>query len=112
MEIYGISNCDACRRARMWLDETGRDYRWHDLREEGVGLATLREWTARAGLDKLVNRRSTTWRQLDETDRERAGHPETAPALLVDHPTLIKRPVFVIDGDVKVGFNESVKREL
>ena len=112
MNVFGINNCDTCRKARKWLDESGREYRWHDLREDVPDEARLRQWVQAAGLDRLVNRRSTTWRSLEEDERARAMDPAAAPGLLGRYPTLIKRPVFERGDDVLVGFDESVKRAL
>ncbi|MDZ7791585.1 MAG: Spx/MgsR family RNA polymerase-binding regulatory protein [Xanthomonadales bacterium] len=112
MKVYGIGNCDSCRRARKWLEKSGRDYRWHDLRADGIDEITLREWIDSIGPESLVNRRSTTWRGLDESDRERAMDAHVAPTLLAAHPTLIKRPVFDLGECVLVGFNDSVKQAL
>ena len=112
LTVYGIKTCDTCRKALKWLDEQGRDYRWHDLRADGLDAGTLQGWIAAVGADTLVNRRSTTWRGLDETTREKALADQSAAAVLVQHPTLIKRPVFVDDTGVRVGFNAAVKDSL
>ncbi len=100
--VYGIPNCDTCRKARRWLDDRGADYRFHDFRKDGLERATVAAWLAELGADVLVNRRGTTWRQLPEQDRARL---ETDAAdLLVAHPTLIKRPVIDLGGRRQVGF--------
>lgn len=112
IEIYGIGNCDTCRKARKWLDQSGRDHRWHDLRADGIDESTLGRWIDLAGLEALVNRRSTTWRGLDDAERARAMDDGTAPSLLASHPTLIKRPVIDLGERVLVGFNDSVKQAL
>ena len=112
MDIYGIKNCDSCRKARNWLEASGRDFRWHDLREDGVDEALLGRWLDAVGPDKLVNRRSTTWRNLEEAERKRAQARESALTLLLQHPTLIKRPIFDVHGRIMVGFNETVKQAL
>lgn len=112
VRIYGIGNCDTCRKARKWLEKSGRDYRWHDLRADGIDEPVLGKWVDSVGLEALVNRRSTTWRGLDDAERQRAMAIETAPALLASYPTLIKRPVFDLGERVLVGFNDSVKQSL
>jgi Spx/MgsR family transcriptional regulator len=112
IEIFGIGNCDTCRKARKWLESTGRDYRWHDLRADGLSEARLQRWVDTVGLDRLVNRRSSTWRGLDDGDRGRAMDPISAMALLAGRPTLIKRPVIEADGRVLVGFDDSVMSTL
>jgi Spx/MgsR family transcriptional regulator len=112
MKIYGIANCDTCRKARKWLEATGHSHEWIDLRADGVDAATIAGWIESVGTDALVNRRSKTWRELDEKQRTRAGSADEAPALLVEHPTLIKRPVIDQAGTIRVGFDEAVKRSL
>lgn len=112
MRVYGIKNCDTCRKARQWLDQAGRDYAWQDLRDDPPAKSELDRWVGAVGVDRLVNRRSTTWRGLDENERARALDPSTASGLLAQHPTLIKRPVIELDDRVLVGFNESVKQAL
>ncbi|MEC9341524.1 MAG: arsenate reductase [Pseudomonadota bacterium] len=104
--LYGIPNCDTVRKARRWLDGRGVDYRFHDLRADRIDPSTLNEWLEAVGADVLINRRSTTWKQLTETQRSRAAGTGAAE-LLADHPTLIKRPVLVVDAEITVGFSEA-----
>ncbi len=108
MKIYGIKNCDTCRKARSWLDEQGATAEWVDLRENGVSPADLERWLDAVGPETLVNRRSTTWRQLAEDERPVMDAEAVLPVLEV-HPTLIKRPVFERDGEVRVGFTPAVR---
>lgn len=112
IDIYGIGNCDTCRKARKWLDQSGRTYRWHDLRADGIDESRLRSWIDAVGVEALVNRRSTTWRSLDEGDRALAMDEGAAAGLLARSPTLIKRPVFELADEVLVGFNDSVRSAL
>ncbi|AKS41066.1 arsenate reductase [Wenzhouxiangella marina] len=112
MKIHGIKACDTCRKALKWLEAEGHEHHWHDLRADGIDAETIQRWIDGVGLEALVNRRSTTWRQLDEADREAAMDPARAAGFLAEHPTLIKRPVFDAGGRIHVGFNESVKQAL
>jgi Spx/MgsR family transcriptional regulator len=112
LTIYGIKSCDTCRKALKWLDEQEYSYRWHDLRADGVEADQLKGWLAAVGTDVLINRRSTTWRSLSETDRARAADPDQAVALLLSQPTLVKRPVFQQDDRVMVGFDATVRESL
>jgi arsenate reductase (glutaredoxin) len=112
MHIYGIKTCDTCRKARKWLDEQGKSYHWHDLREDGLDAALVRRWLDTLGPEALVNRRSTTWRNLDPAVRDKAMKADSAAAVLLAHPTLVKRPVFEQDGQVLVGFNAAVREVL
>ncbi len=110
--VHGIGSCDTCRKARRWLEESGRAHVWHDLREEGIEAETLARWVEAVGPATLVNRRSTTWRGLDEDQRAQALDAAATARVLAEHPTLIKRPVFERDGRILVGFNAAVKEAL
>ena len=101
--VYGIKQCDTCRKALKWLDGQGIEHRFHDFRSDGLAAELLQDWLGSPYADKLVNRRSTTWRQLTEQQRQLEGGELVA--LLLDHPTLIKRPVFVRDEIIAIGFN-------
>jgi Spx/MgsR family transcriptional regulator len=91
--LYGIRNCDTVKRARAWLDERGIAYRFHDFKKEGVPEAKLDQWLRTPGWEALVNRRGTTWRQLDEGTRAAVVDATSARAALLANPSLIKRPV-------------------
>jgi arsenate reductase (glutaredoxin) len=102
--VYGIKNCDTVKKARKWLDGHGVAYRFHDFRTDGLEADRLNDWIRAVGRETLLNRRGTTWRRLPEDVRE--GIDETrAAALMLEHPTLIKRPVVEHGRQVLVGFN-------
>ncbi len=102
--LYGISNCDTVKKARAWLDRHAVSYRFHDLRRDGLTSAHLQRWLAAVqDWETLVNRRSTTWKQLDDATRQLLDC-DTVAKILLDHPTLIKRPVVERDGALIVGF--------
>ena len=102
--LYGLKNCDSCKKARRWLDESGTACRFHDVRADGVSEAHLARWAEEAGWETLLNRRGTTWRKLDEAERD--GLDEAAAIrLMAAHPTLIKRPVIEHDGPLLVGYD-------
>lgn len=104
--LYGIKSCDTCRKARRFLDDAGIDHRFHDLRADGLTAGELKRWVDHVGWETLLNRRSTTWRDLDASEREgidAAG----AVALMLRHPTLVKRPVLDTGDTVEVGFSAS-----
>lgn len=103
LTVYGIKQCDTVRKALKWLDQKGKEYRFHDFRTDGLSAGMLQTWLDSGFSDKLVNRRSTTWRQLSESQRQSEG--DALLRLLLEYPTLIKRPVFVTDKIFAVGFN-------
>lgn len=104
--LYGIPNCDTVKKARAWLNEQGVEHRFHDFKKQGVPQAELDHWLATAGWETLVNRRGTTWRGLDDATRASVVDAPSARAVLLQHPSLIKRPVVGwMDGSVTTGFD-------
>ena len=103
LTVYGIKQCDTCRKALKWLNGQGIEHRFHDFRVDGLQSELLHDWFDSPFAEKLVNRRSTSWRQL--TDDQRLLLGEAQVQLLLQFPTLIKRPVFVADNIIAVGFN-------
>jgi len=112
MKIYGIKTCDTCRKARRFLTDNEIDHDWHDMREDGLKVATVQRWLKKVGVETLVNRRSTTWRNLNEVERVEAMAEISSAAVLTNNPTLIKRPVIDLDGDILVGFSSATQEKL
>ncbi len=110
LKVYGIRQCDTCRKALKWLTGQGIAHRFLDFRSDGLQPELLKSWLDSPFADKLVNRRSTTWRQLSDEQRQFEG--DEMLQLLLEHPTLIKRPVFVANEIVAVGFNPTELAEL
>jgi arsenate reductase len=103
--LYGIPNCDTVRKARAWLDDKGVDYAFHDFKKAGVSRAMLEGWTSVVSWDTLVNRRGTTWRDLPEARRDAVVDADSAMVLMMESPSVIKRPVLAAFGGVHVGFS-------
>lgn len=104
LTIYGIPSCDTCRKARKWLTEQAKEHKFHDLRADGLDLEMLDRWARTLDWQKLLNTRSLTWRKIPEVDR--AGMTKSrAMALMLEQPTLVKRPVLECDEFVAVGFS-------
>lgn len=103
LHLYGIPNCDTVKKARKWLEAERRDYTFHDYKKEGVDAGKLVGWTDAVGWEVLLNKRGTTFRKLDDADKEGIDR-EKAIALMVAHPSMIKRPVVEHSGGVLVGF--------
>lgn len=104
--LYGIANCDSCRKARRWLDEQGVEYRFHDLRVDRLEVRVLEAWLDSLGWESLLNRRSRTWRELPPSRREGLDR-QKAGDLLTEEPLLIKRPVLTLGNTVHAGFSTS-----
>jgi arsenate reductase len=101
--MYGIKNCDTIKKARVWLDEHRIAYAFHDYKAEGADHARLLKWIEAVGWEVLLNRAGTTFRKLP--DEAKAGVDEAkAVALMLEQPSMIKRPVLEYPGGVLVGF--------
>ena len=101
--IYGIKNCDTMKKARAALDKKRVAYDFHDYKASGVERERLETWSKKAGWEVLLNKAGTTFKKLPEADK--AGLTEAkAIALMIAQPSMIKRPVLDIDGQLLVGF--------
>jgi arsenate reductase len=103
LTMFGIKNCDTIKKARAWLDAHGVAYRFHDYKIEGIDRQSLETWCRAAGWEKVCNRTGTTFKKLPESQREGLTAAK-AIALMIEHPSMIKRPVLDIDGTIVVGF--------
>jgi arsenate reductase len=103
MKVYGIRNCDTVKKARKWLDDRGITYQFHDFKKDGLDQTLLTHWEQLIGWDTLINRRGTTWRKLPENVRDTITS-QTARAIMLANPSIIKRPVVEHEGGVVVGF--------
>jgi arsenate reductase len=105
--IYGIKNCDTMKKARAWLDSHGVGYSFHDYKAEGIDKARLQRWAKEIGWETLLNRAGTTFRKLD--DAAKTGLNESrAIALMLEQPSMIKRPVLDLGGKLVVGFKPEI----
>ena len=110
--VFGIKQCDTVRKALRWLDENKIEHKFHDLRVDGFNSEMLRQWLKSTDLATLVNRRSTSWRQLSQQSKDNSNTKHLSN-LLIATPTLVKRPVFVRSGQVlAVGFTAATKEVL
>jgi arsenate reductase len=101
--IYGITTCDTIRKARSWLESRDVPYRFHDYRAEGIEPGKLGGWVAKVGWEKLLNKGSTTFRELPDKDKQSLDENK-AMALMLAKPTMIKRPVLELGDKILVGF--------
>ena len=111
--LYGIPNCDTVKKARAWLTEQGLAYSFHDFKKQGVPVGKLPDWAKAVGWDKLINRQGTTWRNLDTALQATVDNPTDAQKLVIENPSLIKRPVVQWPhGVVSVGFDPMLWSEM
>lgn len=103
MTLYGIQNCDTCKKARLWLEQHGKPYRFHDYREDGLTPELLENFIAGLSWEKMLNRSSTSWRQLS-AEQQADLTPEKARQLMLSTPTLIKRPILDTGSKMIIGF--------
>lgn len=103
--VYGIPNCDSVKKARVWLTDHGVDYVFHDFKKQGVPPEAVDLWLKHVAWDVLVNRKGTTWRKLDAALQASTVDAPSARALMLDHASVIKRPVVVKGASVIVGVN-------
>ena len=108
INVYGIVNCGTVKKARAWLDARGISYAFVDFKKTPPDRQQVARWCAALGIDAVVNRRGTTWRKLDPATQARAATEAGAIALLVEHPSAIKRPVIEADAELLIGFDEAV----
>ncbi len=102
--IYGLKNCDTMKKARAWLDKHKVDYAFHDYKSAGIERERLEKWAKKVGWETLLNRAGTTFRKLPDKDKVDLD-AEKAIALMVDQPSMIKRPVLDLGGGkLLVGF--------
>ena len=111
MKLYGLKNCDTCRKARKWLEQRGAEVEFIDVREGAMDHTDIERFVTRAGWDKALNRKSTTWRGLSDTEKSDID-AEKAIALISAHPTLLKRPVIETGKETLVGFDTDVQQRL
>jgi len=105
--IYGIKNCDTMKKARAWLDGHGVAYAFHDYKTEGAPKEKLKAWTSEVGWETLLNRAGTTFRKLPDADKEGLNERK-ALALMLEQPSMIKRPVLDVGGKILVGFKPEI----
>jgi len=108
MIVYSLKNCDSCKKAIKWLDGQNLDFTNHDIRADGLDQSTVKNIVDALGWETALNRRSTTLRNLDE-EAKADLNDQRAIDLILQHPTLMKRPVFVRDGGTMCGFSAQVQ---
>ncbi|MCY0964129.1 ArsC family reductase [Parathalassolituus penaei] len=102
--LYGIKNCDTMKKARAWLDEADVAYQFHDYKKDGLSPELLDLWLQNPGWEALLNRRGTTWRKVPEDVRDNINEA-SARQLMLDNPSIIKRPLLDLGERKVLGFN-------
>jgi len=105
IELYGIPNCSTVKKARQWLETNGLEYQFHDFKKEPPTKTQLMRWCKIFSWEKLLNVRGTTWRKLDAQQKEGLNQTK-AMQIMLEHPSIIKRPVLLNNQCSLVGFEE------
>lgn len=110
--LYGIPNCDTVKKARTWLEKNGIDYTFHDFKKAGLSRDLADAWLAQVPWDVLVNRKGTTWRVLSDERKAAVVDASSAAALMLESPSVIKRPVLACGGRTHVGFSDDAYQQI
>ncbi len=107
MILYGIKNCNTVKSAIEWLNKNKIEFELHDYKKQGITQSKLTEWIKQVGWESLVNKRGTTWRQLDESLQMKVINEKAAIALMLEKTSVIKRPIVEKNGKILLlGFDE------
>lgn len=110
--LYGIPNCDTVKKARAWLTANGHEFDFHDFKKNGLERATAAAWLEQLEWEVLVNRKGTTWRGLPDERRAAVTDKASALDLMLEFPSVIKRPVLQGAGKLSVGFSDAQYRQI
>src|SRR5579863_7164019 len=100
MILYGIKNCNTVKSAIEWLDKNKTEFEFHDYKKSGITQDKLKIWCKQVGWESLVNKRGTTWRQLEEAAQEKVINEKSAIALMMERTSIIRRPLIKKNGKV------------
>jgi len=109
--LYGIPNCDTMKKARAWLADNGIEYVFHDYKKAGIDETTLRGWIEQVGWEVLLNRRGMMWRKVPQAVKDSIDQ-DSAIALMLETPSIIKRPVLDTGKGLYVGFKPEQYSEI
>ena len=110
--LYGIPNCDTVKKARTWLADHQQDFVFHDFKKQGLSREIVAGWLKHLSRDVLVNRKGTTWRALSDERKAAIVDDEAAIALMLENPSVIKRPVLDKAGAFSVGFSDAQYQQI
>jgi arsenate reductase (glutaredoxin) len=112
LTIYGIPNCDTMKKAMTWLNKNKLSFAFHNYKTEGISKAKLEAWCKQAGWEVLLNKKSTTWRELPTAEQQKVTTQAAAIKLMMSHASIIKRPVLQHPKGLLIGFKEEEYAEL
>ncbi|MCB9262135.1 MAG: Spx/MgsR family RNA polymerase-binding regulatory protein [Flavobacteriales bacterium] len=113
VKLYGIPNCDTVKKASVWLENKSIPFQFHDFKKDGLETETIVDWLNYMPNQTLINRKSTTFRSLSESDKINLNDDKLAPQIASQNSSIVKRPVLEIDGKIiAVGFDEEEYKNL
>jgi Spx/MgsR family transcriptional regulator len=112
MIVYGIKNCDTMKKSFVWLDENQIDYSFHDYKKVGISRAKLDEWLNKVDVKQLINTKGTTFKKLTPEQQTSISNREAALHLMLENPSMIKRPLIEYQGTILLGFDAAKWSEL
>ncbi|NGZ85599.1 ArsC family reductase [Duganella aceris] len=110
--LYGIPNCDTVKKARVWLAAQQQEFTFHDFKKQGLTREIVAGWLKHLPRDVLVNRKGTTWRALSDERKASIVDDDAAIALMLENPSVIKRPVLDKDGTFAVSFSDAQYQQI
>lgn len=105
-KIYGIKNCDTMKKAFKWLESKGVSYEFQDYKKDAPSEEQAKQWIEILGWENVINKRGTTWRKLDD-DLKDSMNKQKAVEVILDNPSIIKRPLLEHNGETILGFKEA-----
>lgn len=112
MIVFGISNCDSVKKATNWLKKNKIDFTFFDFKKDTLTEKQISKWIKAKGVDVVVNKKSTTWKNLPEDIREKIEDGSETVQHLIEYPTLIKRPVIESGKNIFIGYDETTYQTL
>lgn len=106
IKVYGIPNCDTTKKAIVLLKKNNINFTFHDYKQDGITENKLKEWISKAGLEKVFNKRSTTYKELADAAKKKAETANGATEVMIQNNSIIKRPIIESGNALIVGFNE------
>ena len=111
MKVYGIKNCNTVKKALDWLGENKIEYEFHDFKKSGISELKIEEWASKLDWESLMNKRGTTWKQLDSTLQLAADSKAEAFKLMQEKTSIIKRPVIETERGILLGFDDAAYKK-
>jgi Spx/MgsR family transcriptional regulator len=111
IRIYGIKSCSTMKKALTWLEEQGIAFEFQDYKKQPIDQTSLEEWLTQQPWDLLINKRGTTWRKLEESDKADIDNAKAIKIMLANN-SIIKRPILSIDGKIHLGFKDADYEQL